>query len=165
MLISVLIMSVFVIGAGVLLYTTPVPEVETPEPPPVNQRPGLPSEISNVELPGTNPITPEPPPPPVEEEPEPEPPPQVRSVIITYNGRENRDFTARVGERVDLRVRVIPEGIEEVVEWTSSNENVFQVVALDTEGSSARVTGVGNGNATVTASVGGVSAETIVRIR
>jgi len=166
MLISVMIMCVFVIGAGVLLFTTPVPEVEPPPQAQTPLRPGTPDDTDIVSLPGNNPVSPSPDPEPPEDPlPEPDPEPVVRHVIITYNGRENKDFTARVGERVDLKVTLVPDGIEEEVIWESSNESIFQVVALNTAGTSARVTAVGRGTATVTASVGEVVAETIVRVR
>ena len=165
MLISVMVMSVFVIGAGVLLFTTDVPAVEPPPQIFTPPSPSLPDEFDNIRLPGTHPVTPSPEPTPEPDEPTPEPAPTVRNVIITYNGRENRDFTASVGERVDLRVTVVPDDIEEEVIWTSSNESIFQVVPTNTQGTAARVTGLGRGTATLTASVGGFDAECIVRVR
>jgi len=165
MLFAVIIMFVFVVGAGVLLFTTPVPEAEPPSQIQTPLRPGTPDDTDIVSLPGNNPVSPSPEPDPPPETPEPDPEPEIRHVIITYNGRENKDFTARVGERVDLKVTLVPDGIEAEVIWESSNESIFQVVALNTAGTSARVTGVGRGTAAVTASVGEVVAETIVRIR
>ena len=169
MMISVLVMCVLVIGAGVLLYTTPEPEAPAPD----NSiddsrnvsRPNILDDFGTDSLEGTNPVTPPPDPEPAEEEPEPEPVPVVRNLVITYNGKEKTDFTARITEKVDLKVIIVPEGVEESVEWTSSNESVFQVVALNTEGTAARVTGIGKGTATLTASAGEVKAETIVRVR
>jgi len=165
MLVSVAIMSVFVIAAGVLLVTTPVPDAEPPPQIYTPPTPIVPDDRETVSLPGNHPVTPTPNPDPEPEEPTPEPAPTVRNVIITYNGRENRDFTASVGERVDLRVTVVPDGIEEEVIWTSSNESIFQVVPTNTQGTAARVTGLGRGTATLTASVGGFDAECIVRVR
>ena len=165
MLISVMVMSVFVIAAGVLLFTTEVPDAE---PPPVLEappRPSIPDDLSSSSFPGNHPETPSPEPTPEPEDPEPEPPPTVRNVIITYNGRENTDFTASVGERVNLRVTIVPEGIEEEVIWASSNESFFQVVPTDTQGTSARVTAVGRGTATLTATVGDFEARCTVRVR
>ena len=165
MLLSVLIMGVLVIAAGALLFTTPIPAAAPPPQVHTPQTPNLPSDLDTNTLPGTHPETPPPEPTPPPEEPSPEPVPVVLNLIITYNGRENKDFTANVGERVDLKVIVVPDGIDEEVVWVSSNEAVFQVVALNTEGTAARVTGLGKGTATLTASAGDVEAECIVRIR
>ena len=81
-----------------------------------------------------------------------------------------RSFTAGIGEQVSLRVRVEPAGadFEEDIVWTSSNENVFQVVP-SADGTAATVTVIGSssapGNAVLTVSIGGVQAECVVRVR
>jgi len=165
MLISIAVMFVFVLAAGTLLFTTPIPEVESPPQANTPQSPYFPNDLGTSSLEGNHPETPPPEPAPTPEEPSPEPTPVVLNLIITYNGRENRDFTANVSERVDLKVIVVPEGFEEEVIWVSSNESIFQVVATNTAGTAARVTGLGKGTATLTASVGGIEAECIVRIR
>jgi len=165
MLISVMIMFVFVVGAGVLLFTTPAPALATPPQENTPHISNLPNDLTVNSLEGTNPVKPSPEPVIEPEEPEQEPVPTVRNLIITYNGRENKDFTARINEKVDLKVTVVPEGVGEVVIWESSNESVFQVVSLDTDGTSARVTGLGRGTATLTASAGEIVAECIVRVR
>ena len=168
MLIGVMIMSVLVVAAGVLLFTTPTADEDDPGPaiaaPPTVSVPG---EGGNESVEGVH--TPPPPeespntPPP----PEIPPPPEVRSVSIVY-GSQNRvmtDFTVRVGEPVPLRVRVEPAGVGEEIIWFSSNTAVFEVVPTNMEGTAARVTGQGRGTATLTVTVGGITAECTVRGR
>ena len=165
MLISVLIMGVLVVAAGVLLFTTPVeaegggpPVIVSPEP-----TSGPEDDIESME--GTNRPSPTPTPSPELETPTPTPAPEVRSVLITHNNRRMEDFTARVGEVVPLGVRVEPVGVEEEIIWLSSDRSVFEVVETNAEGSAVRVTGIGPGTATLTVSVGGVEATCIVRVR
>ena len=166
MLISVIIMGLLVVTSAVLLFTTPIPDAEGLSPPSPSPTLNMPDESDNVSVPGSNPLTP-PPSPPDEEIEEPTPPPviEVQTVTITYNGRATTDFTEFVGQSVTLGVRVEPIGVQEEVQWLSSNRSVFEVVALNPEGTQARVTPIGVGTATLTASVGGVEAESIVRIR
>ena len=166
MLIGVLIMSVLVVAAGVLLFTTPQPDDYDLGPALAASPPAsMPSDTEVDTVPGLHSI---PDPTPTPEEPAPaEPELEVRTVTIVY-GSQNRsmsDFTARVGERTPLRVRIEPIGITEEIEWTSSNTAVFEVVRDNPEGTAATVHGVGSGTATLTVTVGGVSRDCIVRIR
>jgi len=171
MLIGILILAVLVVAAGVLLFTTPKPaqpavtepDVDLEEP---SSTPGLPGDDANVGFPG---IGASPSKEPDDEKEDdtttPAPVPTVQSVTITYDGRTKTDFTAGVGERVPLRARIEPVGIEEEIIWESSNPDVFQVVAANTEGTAVTVTGVGRGTATLTVTVGDQKAECIVRVR
>jgi uncharacterized protein YjdB/DNA-directed RNA polymerase subunit RPC12/RpoP len=86
-------------------------------------------------------------------------PPPVESVKITYMGgslREN-EFTVKVGEKVPLKVKTEPSETTYEPVWESSDENVCVVLQDGT------VTGTGGGNATVTVTVGEVSAQCTVR--
>jgi len=158
-------MSVLVVAAGVLLFTTPVDADEYPDDSASDSSSlNLPSDDGNTSLDGVNPIQPSPEPTP-EPTPEPSPQPAVESVTITYANRPTNDFSASPGERVDLRVRIEPVGIDEEIHWMSSDQSIFEVVATNAEGTSARVTGIGRGRATLSVSVGGVEAECIVRVR
>ncbi|MCL2152652.1 MAG: hypothetical protein FWH57_06820 [Oscillospiraceae bacterium] len=169
MLIGVLIMSVLVIAVAVLLFTTDKPEAVDADPQQINKTDGInPDDDDNTEMPGTNPVIPTPSATPeLENSPEPtvSPTPEVRSVTITYAGKEKKDFTVKVGESVSLRVKIDPVGVEEEIIWTSSDRNVFEVVELNTEKTSAKVTGIGAGVATLTVTVGDVVAECTVRGR
>jgi len=166
MLIGVLVMSVLVVAAGFLLFTTPALSEDDPgtvvsSPPPLE----VPDDTHNVSLPGGDvlpSLPPTPDPSPSHELPA---PPDVRDVTITYTGRTRTEFTARVNERVPLAVRIEPLGAEGEITWSSSNRSVFEVVPNDLEGRQATVTGVGVGNATLTVSVGGIEATCIVRVR
>jgi len=170
MLIGVLIMSVLVIAVGVLLLSAPKPEEEVipPEMEETAEPPGG-DEDEIVTVPGINPVSP-----PVTENTKEDddvtidPPgggPAVQSVQITYANKQTSDFTVKTGESVVLRVRIDPVGTEEEIIWTSSNRNVFEVVATNAEATQAKVTGIGKGKATLTVAVGGVEAECIVRGR
>ena len=173
MIIGVLILAVLVVAAAVLLFTTQKPEI-SPEPsrdiesPPTVE---MPNEEDNVSMPGAKPPV-SPSPSPVETSPEEEtttPPPQVESIIITFAGYENNDFTEPAGGKVPLKAKVEPVGIEfdEEIVWKSSDTTVFEVVKDNPEGTSAMVTMIGSGtakSATLTVSIGGVEATCIVRL-
>ena len=171
MLVGVLILAVLVVAAGVLLFTSDPKDqnVETPrnsgtETP---RSPSIPDETDVEGLPGKTTITPnEETTPPEEETPEQTttPPSEVISVVITYSNVTKTDFTAGIGERVPLRVRIEPVGLDLDIVWSSSDESIFSVVATNTEGTSATVTGIGRGTGLLTVTVGGVTAECIVRI-
>jgi len=170
MLISVLVMGVLVVAAGVLLFTTPIdaeaglPAIESPMPPPNGG-----DDIAV--LPGENRPTPRPTPP-VDEEyyddglgtPTPTPGPEVRSVTITWQNRARDDITMAMGDTLDFSVRIEPIDVEEEIIWTSSNPAVFEVVPLNTEHTQVRVTPQGRGTAVLTVSVGGVEASCWIRV-
>lgn len=169
MLIGVLIMAVLVVAAGVLLFTAPKAEYveETPRnPPSESPTQNLPADDDIASFPGR--VDTSPPEQKDPEEPDDSPAPvlsEVISVDITYSNRTKTDFTASIGERVPLRARIEPVGIELDVEWISSDTSVFQVVKTNPEGTAATVTGIGVGNATLTVRVGDKEAECIVRVR
>ena len=167
MLIGVMIMSVLVVAAGVLLFTAPRPNEVVPDQ--ETQNPGssiFQADDENTALPGLISVDPSPA---VEDDHIEEIPalaaPTVQSVTITYANREKKDFTATVGERVVLRVKIQPLGVEEEVFWKSSNRQVFDVVASNTDGTQATVTGTGKGTATLTVTVGGIEEDCVVRIK
>ena len=94
---------------------------------------------------------------------------EALSLAITYAGMVVTDFTETVGSRVPLRVRIEPAGAEfdEEIIWTSSDTSVFDVVKSDLYWTDAVVTIVGAGaanSATLTVSIGDVTAECIVRV-
>jgi DNA-directed RNA polymerase subunit RPC12/RpoP len=166
MLISVLIMGVLVVASGILLFTTPGEADEglgstVAEP---STSSVLPDDTDVISQGGRNEFEPTPTPT-AEPTPEPSPPPEVRSVKIYFANRETTDFSMNRGDRVALRVRIEPVGLDEEVIWTSSNPNIFDVVADSVEGTAATVTAIGSGNATLRVSVGGREAECIVRVR
>jgi len=162
-------MGVLVVGAGVLLLTSPI-DADAAPPATVETPPTTPSspEDDIESRPG---LAPRPQPRPPEDEDEdqdelPAPVLEVRSVTITHNNSiiRNNDFTQPLGQPITLGVRIEPPGIEEDIIWTSSDESVFSVVALNPEGTQARVTGIARGHGTLTVSVGGVEATCTVRI-
>jgi len=167
MLIGILILSVLVIAVGVLLVTSPKPDI--PDNPGVIATPPaspiMPGEDDTVTVTGINPVSPTPSPSPTPVEIQDTENPTVKSVLITYNKKAKHDFTAKVGDKTVLGVKVEPLGIEEEIIWSSSNRKVFEVVVLNTEMTQATVTGIGKGTATLTVSVGGVEDECIVRIK
>ena len=174
MVIGVLILAVLVVAAAVLLFTAPrnkdEPEVVLENTESVDS-PNLPDENENVSVTGVKP-----PVPPSDEPEETEsetppttPTPRVTSVVILYakNPIPDNDFTAGIGDRTPLSVRIEPAGVEyegEVV-WLSSNTSIFEVVKESTDGTSAAVTGYSAGTGTLTVIVGGVEAECTVRIK
>jgi transcriptional regulator with XRE-family HTH domain len=88
----------------------------------------------------------------------------IFSVAITYADRPMTDFTLRIGERVPLNARIEPVGLGYSIEWSSSDENIFTAVTDDATGIRATITGIGNGSATLTVTVGDIQAECTVRV-
>ena len=166
MLISVLVLGVLVVAAGFLLFSTPPVEAEEGNPPPTSPTGSLPDDGDNTSL--ENPNTPPPSTPPtVSDTPTPPPAPQVQSVTITYAGRaiKDNDLTEYVGNKLALGARVEPPGIEEVINWQSSDTGVFEIVPTSTDGTAATLTPIAKGVATLTVTVGGVESTCIIRIR
>jgi len=182
MLISVIVMGVLVVAVGVLLFTTEVDAEATP--------PGISAPIvedvdvgnqgdfeAGVEtMPGEN--RPE-----AQNgddddlddylgDPEDNEGPPVTSIGVFHgnnrmadsNNREG-DFTAAVGDQLTFSVRIEPVYATDEITWYSSNESVFDVVPLNTEGTQARLTMTGSGRGTLYVTVGGLEARTIVRVR
>ena len=151
MLISVLILAVFTVAAGILLFTTPndAEAVDPASDPSISN----PEDEINEEV-GMYPVetaTPMP----VETDP-PLAPLVVTSLTITYDGSKKEEFTAKVGETVPLRVKVEPPGVEVDIVWSSSDEEVFSVVSVELNNVGVNVTGVGVGNGILTVSAGGI---------
>ena len=172
MMIGVMILAVLVVAAGILLFTTPRSEDDA-DPDLIASEPESPQipEDDTVSIDGDDPEI-EPSDEPSETPPETTTPvPRVQSIEITYAGDLIEDFMESRGTRIPLRVRIEPPGVEfnEAVVWRSSDASVFEVVPEpDTNGTAAMVTIVGGGQATfatLTASIDGVEAECIVRVR
>ena len=89
---------------------------------------------------------------------------KVQLVMITYDKKENNDFAIKVGESVLLGVKIEPIETKEEITWASSDPEAFEVVALNAEGTQAKVTGLKKGTATLTVTVGGVTDDCIVRV-
>ena len=163
MLISILIMAVFTVAAGILLFTTPV-DADA-------QNPGDAPAINNPEddINSEPSIAPEPTPSPTPEPPdEPIAPLEVTSIIITYGGNTIRDndFTQKKGEPIELGVRVEPVGIDEAVVWEGANvgdrdwEDVFEFAHVV---GGVRLLGLETGTARLYARAG--DKETFVTVR
>ena len=172
MLIGVMVLAVLVVAAGVLLLTADKPPnpnediYSSPRESPVISMPDD-EDVTSVTSTGTIPPSPS-----ASEDdedngdasPTPTETIELVSLAITYSNVKKEDFTAKIGEKVPLRARMEPLGINETVIWTSSNTGVFQVVTDNLEGTSATVTGIGVGTATLTISVGGKEATCVVRV-
>jgi len=160
MLISVLILAVFTVAAGILLFSTPADADAADN----DNDAAITSPDDDID--SVLGLHPEPTPTPA---PTPEPTPiaplEVTSVIITYDGNPRTEFTAKIGEVVPLRVRFEPpilDGLD--IDWSSSNEDVFQVVPVEIDRVGVNVTGIGEGTATLTVMVGDKEATCTVRI-
>jgi len=160
MLISVLIMAVFTVAAGILLFTTPVdadaldpaddPSISSPEDD-IDSQPSLvPEPIPDF----VEPVEPE----------EPALPLEVTSVQIVYDGRVMSDFTLKRGDSIEMRARVEPPGIDVEIIWESSNTDVFEVVPVDVGGVGVKITAIGDGNEHLTLRAGDKEATSWVRV-
>jgi hypothetical protein len=158
MIISVLILAVFVVAAGILLFSTPSDTGVQPSPSP---SPGISDPDDGfVGLPGL-----EPPPPP---SPTPEPPPviqsQITSMLVSMTGSDrvlggsDNNFTLARGETLGIRatIRIEPPiaDLDDLdVEFVSSNDEVFSVeptLVGDPGVYGATLRWVGRGAATLT---------------
>jgi len=160
MLISVLIMAVLAVGAGVLMLST------GPDVPPPDDGASLIGANPEDDINSEHSLTPEPTPTPPPEEPEePALPMEVTSVKIVYDGRTLTDFTQPRGVPIELRASIEPPGIDVEIVWESENPDVFEAVPVDVGGVGVKVTGIANGDAKLILRVGNQQAECWVRIR
>ena len=83
---------------------------------------------------------------------------QVESVEITYLGAGISDFTLDISDNVKLGCQVVPGDTGLEPEWVSLNGAVVNVLP------NGSVTGLSEGTTTITCTVGGVTAECIVRV-
>jgi DNA-directed RNA polymerase subunit RPC12/RpoP len=163
MLAGIAMMTVLVIAVGVLLITAAEPPPESPPTQAVDTGTpsGLPGDSDNTSVTGDN-TTPPPDTPPSIDDTQSSLPPSVESVTITYAGRKIEDFSEPIGKKIVLKVKIEPEGIDEEITWSSTNNSVFEVVPSE-DGLSATVTIIGRGSARVLVKVGDKTAECWVR--
>jgi len=167
MLISVIIMAVFTVAAGVLLFTTDVDAVD----PATIESPDLDSiEDGIISLPPVEVPSPSPQP-----EPSPVAPPAVLSVEIWVAPRSHRteDFTLdRVGQSIDLTAIVDPVSLQESVDidWLyvavredeDENDPVFEFAPVP---GGIKVLALRSGGAKLRVTAGDKTAETWVRVK
>lgn len=165
-IVGVLILAVLIVATMVLIFSSlPEKEPVMENPTPAASSPGdveTPDEGENGPLlPGSGDVD-------TIEDPEDEtslpspevtPPPAtaVTSVEITYLGKVKTDITVRVGEKVPMSVKTVPD-TDKPVTWKSTNENVFMVLSDGT------VTGIAKGTAELIATVDGVEARCTIRV-
>jgi len=172
MLLSILIMLVLVVAAGVLVFSAPA--LEEDESPEMSESSNLPGEDGIQTDEGDNFVEP----PPVidddDDDDDDEPPPALQSATILHNvrggqsftGGDNPEYTMSVGDQEPVILRTVPRDIDVVVEWSSSNPSVFDVVANSPGGREANTHAAGPGQATLSATVDGeVVATVLVRVR
>jgi len=168
MLISILIMAVFAVAAGILLFTTPT-DADGQDP---GSEIGLPAPEDDIdEVPGFHP---EPTPTPT-----PDPTPviavEINSITITYGGNpwNNDSFTIRSGGSEQFGLRIEPPAFDRAddfsVEFESSNPDVFDVfeVPMGQEGRygfEAKWIGTGNGTLRVIVTNNGIRTEWSTRV-
>jgi len=157
MLISILILSVFTVAAGVMLFTTPTDSSALPTDDP---------SISNPEgdvdaFPGFPIDDPPTPTPPVVDTPAPL---QVETAQIWIPGSHRvKDFTLspRWGLEIQLTALLDPPGIDVPISWESTNYDV--IVLTDVVGG-VKVTAVGNGSATIILKAGEIEDRCVVYV-
>jgi len=159
MLISILILSVFTVAAGVMLFTTPVDANAGPpedDPSIINPEDGI-----NT-LPGIDPLetpfqTPE-----VVDTP---PPLVIETVQIHKTLGQGRatdlSFWLSRDDNYDLTALIEPPGVDLPLSWSSSNEEVFTV---DEVVGGVRLTFVGAGTASLILTAGDKEDKCIIRV-
>jgi len=124
MLISVLILAVFTVAAGILLFSTPNDaDARDSDNGSLMQSP----EEEVESLPS---VVPDPTPTPTPDAPEtPVAPPTVTSIRIMFDGREMSDVSEPPGTRLDFIASLDPPGIEDSVDiqWRSSDPDSISV--------------------------------------
>ena len=166
-IVGIIFLVIILIAVSVLLVTS-LKAAKDNEPPAVTT-PNLPDEgdINEIENPDEPPVpTPEP-------TPTPTPPPVLSSYIVTYGGYElakdtatgNYDFSARVGETLTIRVKLQPDGVEDVeATWEISDTTIADgVVAID--GLSMQVTILSAANTKLTVTLDGITRVVTIRGR
>jgi len=170
MLIGILIMAVLVVAVVVLLLTTKPPEGDAVDTGPVidagESNSGLPDDSDTSELLNNTPVTSP------SEDINTESPtdshvsiaPSITSVTITYIGGKRTEFTCNVNEKVPLKIKIEPIGVEAEIIWESSNSDVFDIIDMDESGINATVIGLSPGNEKLTVKVGDVTETCVVRV-
>lgn len=102
-------------------------------------------------------------------EPSPSPSPSaplVQSVAIyaygnqkAISGGEKGDVTLKLAEKCPFTVKVTPEGSGSTPVWATSNEDIVTILQDGT------VTAIGKGEATISVTVDGVTAECLIRVK
>lgn len=153
LVIGIVLMVVLIAAVVILLITTDKGESSPPKeektPPAANE--GV-ASLDNDPLP-PKPVEPT--------EPDKEPEPKVQQITITWCGDARDDITMKPLEDLELGYSTVPADVEEEAIWETSDEEVFVVTPK-----SGKVTAVGESGdvATLTVSIGDVSAECIIRI-
>ena len=165
-LIAVLIMAVFVVATGVLLFTTEVEEVPDVS---LSTEEETEPEDDLVSLPAANPVAP------VEEEEEEEPqenePLIPRSISVRYNnnplirGSEGDEFSFKVGDSLTLTAKIEPLGVQAEIIWATSDQSIFEVTPTNAEKTEAVVRAIGRGTGRLTVTVGELVETVIVRVQ
>lgn len=153
-IIGIAILIIIIIAVVVLVASSLKNKDKDPDPSPSNSISGGSEGVESVEGSATPEITPPPP----TATPTP-PPPTPTPVVINSIILNREDFTmSRIGETWNLQPTISPTGSDVVIEWRSTDPSVASVDETGT------VTAVNRGTATVTATVGDVVAECIVRV-
>lgn len=165
LVIGSLLMLVLIAAAMVLIISSLPdndPEAAVTDPP-AETSDDLPAYISDegvVEVSGS-PVTEEP-----EESESPSPEESeipIESVAITYAGVSTTDFTlSHINDSIQLKYQTVPADTTAEAEWSGSDDSVFMFVENE---NGVKVTAIGSGVATLTVTVGGKTAECVVRVK
>ena len=163
MLISVLILSVFIVAAGILLFSMPIDADALNNDAAISSDEEEDDDLVHGLIP--EPIatpTPTPEPPVIA-------PPEVISIIITYGGNPIRDndFSQPRGVPIELGVRVEPVGIDAPVEWegvTIGEKDWEDIFEFSLVVGGVRIEGIEPGSARISAKAGDLETSVIVRI-
>jgi len=159
MLISILILSVFTVAAGVMLFTTPSDSSGIPSPDPSISNPE--DDIDNFPaIPIDDPPTPTPPvidtPPPLVLERI-----QIHKTLGQGRAQDLSFWMSKGDSSYDLTAFLDPPGIDLPISWSSNDETVFLV---ETVVGGVRLHFVGAGTARLILTVGDMTDECIIRV-
>ena len=159
LIIGAALMLVLIVAVSVLLITSlsekPGNPGEANSPPPTMTTGGDPTGIPGTADPSTEPTNTEP----TEPTTSTEPVSVVESIKIMYVGTEKTDITMKLGEKLKLTTKTVPADTDEEVVWSSSDETIFVVL------STGQLTAIARGEANLTVTSGGASAECVIRVR
>jgi len=173
-LIAILIMTVFVVATGVLLFTTEVEDIPEETLIEDDDENGL--DDGYISLESELPVVPI-----IEEDEEeeeeelPEESLVVRGVrvfnggnlfgVAVTNGPEDRDATIKMGENYTLTARVEPMGIDAEITWATSDRGVFEITPQNVDNTEASLRAVGTGTARLEVTADDISWVIIIRVQ
>ena len=92
------------------------------------------------------------------------PPPAAESVLLTHNGTPVDNVELLVGEDLNLRIIIEPDGVEDEIIITATRQGIVEIKTNTTDGTEITVSGKAEGATTVSIVVGNVWFECVFEV-